>query len=133
MGRGDARSFSGGGLQPPPDTGRRVQMDDLRKLSKGASGRNLNNPGALGPSMLGNRAGSRRGIGPGSNMMGSREDSNASSRNGTPPVQKEKEATAHANAFSALAALSNEDAGEAGSTSNAPDESAADAEAKPSE
>jgi hypothetical protein len=34
---------------------------------------------------------------------------------------------------SALAALSNEDAGEAGSTSNAADESAADAEAKPSE
>jgi len=96
MGRGDARSFSGGGMQPPPDTGSRVQMDDLRKLSKGASGRNLNNPGALGPSMLGNRAGSRRGIGPG---MASREDSNASSRNGTPPVQKEKEATAHANAF----------------------------------
>ncbi|KAI4700747.1 hypothetical protein J4E81_003711 [Alternaria sp. BMP 2799] len=132
MGRGDARSFSGGGMQPPPDTGSRVQMDDLRKLSKGASGRNLNNAGSLGPSMLGNRAGSRRGmgIGPG---MGSREDSNASSRNGTPPVQKEKEATAHANAFSALAALSNEDAGEAGSTSNAADESAADAEAKPSE
>ena len=96
MGRGDARSFSGGGMQPPPDTGSRVQMDDLRKLSKGASGRNLNNPGALGPSMLGNRAGSRRGLGPG---MASREDSNASSRNGTPPVQKEKEATAHANAF----------------------------------
>ncbi|KAH6859095.1 hypothetical protein BKA58DRAFT_53414 [Alternaria rosae] len=131
MGRGDARSFSGGGMQPPPDTGSRVQMDDLRKLSKGASGRNLNNAGALGPSMLGNRTGSRRGLGP--SMMGSREDSNASSRNGTPPVQKEKEATAHANAFSALAALSNEDAGEAGSTSNAADESAADTEAKPSE
>jgi translation initiation factor 4G len=98
MGRGDARSFSGGGMQPPPDTGSRVQMDDLRKLSKGASGRNLNNPGALGPSMLGSRSGSGpRGLGPG--MMGGRQDSNASSRNGTPPVQKEKEATAHANAF----------------------------------
>jgi hypothetical protein len=34
---------------------------------------------------------------------------------------------------SALAALSNEDAGEAGSTSNAAEESAADTEAKPSE
>ena len=34
---------------------------------------------------------------------------------------------------SALAALSNEDAGEAGSASNAADESAADTEAKPSE
>jgi translation initiation factor 4G len=129
MGRGDARSFSGGGMQPPPDTGSRVQMDDLRKLSKGASGRNLNNQ-SLGPSMLGSRSGSgRRGLGPG--MMGGREDSNASSRTGTPPVKKEE--TAHANAFSALAALGNEDAGEAGSTSNAADESAADTEAKPSE
>jgi len=132
MGRGDARSFSGGGMQPPPDTGSRVQMDDLRKLSKGASGRNLNNAGALGPSMLGSRSGSgRRGLGPG--MMGGRgEDSGASSRTGTPPVQKEKETTAHANAFSALAALGNEDAGEA-ATSNAAEESAADPEAKPSE
>jgi translation initiation factor 4G len=129
MGRGDARSFSGGGMQPPPDTGSRVQMDDLRKLSKGASGRNLNNQ-SLGPSMLGSRSGSgRRGLGPG--MMGGREDSNASSRTGTPPVKKQE--TAHANAFDALAALSNEDAGEAGSTSNAADESAADTEAKPSE
>ncbi len=99
LGRGDARSFSGGGMMPPQDTGGRVQMDDLRKLSKGASGRNLNNPGALGPSMLGNRSGSgRRGLGPG--MMGGRGDeSGASSRTGTPPVQKEKESTSHANAF----------------------------------
>jgi hypothetical protein len=37
------------------------------------------------------------------------------------------------NLHSALAALGNEDAGEAGSTSNAADESAADTEAKPSE
>jgi translation initiation factor 4G len=99
MGRGDARSFSGGGMLPPPDTGSRVQMDDLRKLSKGASGRNMNAGGALGPSMLGSRSGSgRRGLGPGG-MMGGRDDSGNSSRNGTPPVQKEKESTAHANAF----------------------------------
>jgi translation initiation factor 4G len=100
MGRGDARSFSGGGnMMPPPDTNSRVQMDDLRKLSKGASGRNMNaGAGALGPSMLGSRSGSgRRGLGPG--MMGGRDDSNNSSRTGTPPVQKEKESTAHANAF----------------------------------
>jgi translation initiation factor 4G len=98
MGRGDARSFSGGGMMPPQDTGGRVQMDDLRKLSKGASGRNIGNAGSLGPSMLGSRSGSgRRGLGPG--MMGGREDSNNSSRTGTPPVQKEKESTAHANAF----------------------------------
>jgi translation initiation factor 4G len=98
MGRGDARSFSGGGMMPPPDTNSRVQMDDLRKLSKGASGRNMNTGAALGPSMLGSRSGSgRRGLGPG--MMGGRDDSGNSSRTGTPPVQKEKESTAHANAF----------------------------------
>ncbi|XP_014556092.1 hypothetical protein COCVIDRAFT_100891 [Bipolaris victoriae FI3] len=133
MGRGDARSFSGAGMQPPPDTGSRVQMDDLRKLSKGASGRNLNNAGALGPSMLGSRSGSgRRGLGP--SMMGrGGDDSGASSRTGTPPVQKEKDSNAHANAFSALAALSNEDAGEAASSSQAPEENSAEAEAKSSE
>jgi translation initiation factor 4G len=98
MGRGDARSFSGGGMMPPPDTNSRVQMDDLRKLSKGASGRNMNAGAALGPSMLGSRSGSgRRGLGPG--MMGGRDDSGNSSRTGTPPVQKEKDSTVHANAF----------------------------------
>ncbi|KAJ4378072.1 hypothetical protein N0V83_000903 [Neocucurbitaria cava] len=135
MGRGDARSFSGGGMLPPQDTGGRVQMDDLRKLSKGASGRNLNNAGALGPSMLGSRSGSgRRGLGPG--MMGGRGDeSGASSRTGTPPVQKEKESTSHANAFSALAALDNENdnAGEVGSPPTTADEPATTTEAKPSE
>ncbi|KAF2244249.1 hypothetical protein BU26DRAFT_569248 [Trematosphaeria pertusa] len=116
MGRGDARSFSGGGFMPPQDypTGR-VQMDDLRKLSKGASGRAANNPG-LGPSMLGSRSGSgRRGLGPGSNLMGRGDDSGASSRTGTPPVQKDKESTSHANSFSALMNLDNEGAGEVGS------------------
>lgn len=96
MGRGDARSFSGGGMMPPQDTSSRVQMDDLRKLSKGASARGLNNTGSLGPSMLGSRSGSgRRGLGPG--MMGrGGDESGNSSRTGTPPV---KEKTAHANAF----------------------------------
>ena len=98
MGRGDARSFSGGGMMPPPDNGGRVQMDDLRKLSKGASARGLSSTGSLGPSMLGSRSGSgRRGLGPG--MMGrGGDESGNSSRTGTPPVQKEK-STAHANAF----------------------------------
>jgi len=135
MGRGDARSFSGGGMMPPPDNGGRVQMDDLRKLSKGASGRNTTmGPGGFGPSLLGNRSGSgRRGLGPG---MAGRDDSGNSSRTGTPPVQKEKESTAHANAFSALAALEN-DAAEVSSPPPTGEDSAsattAAAEAKPSE
>jgi len=100
MGRGDARNFSGNGPMPPQDfpTGR-VQMDDLRKLSKGASGRNMAST-TLGPSMLGNRSSSgRRGLGPGGGLMGRGEDSGASSRTGTPPVQKEKDTTTHANSF----------------------------------
>ncbi|KAF1365231.1 hypothetical protein EJ07DRAFT_95769 [Lizonia empirigonia] len=127
MGRGDARSFSGGGMMPPQDTSSRVQMDDLRKLSKGASARGLNNTGSLGPSMLGSRSGSgRRGLGPG--MMGrGGDESGNSSRTGTPPV---KEKTAHANAFDALAALEAEDnAGEVGS----PPPAAAETDSKPSE
>ncbi|KAG9206798.1 hypothetical protein G6514_000085 [Epicoccum nigrum] len=125
IGRGDARSFSGGGMMPPPDNNR-VQMDDLRKLSKGASNRGLNNAGSLGPSMLGSRSGSgRRGLGPG--MMGrGGDDSGNSSRTGTPPV---KEKTAHANAFDALAALEAED--NAGDVSSPP--AAAETESKPSE
>jgi translation initiation factor 4G len=129
MGRGDARSFSGGGMMPPQDTGGRVQMDDLRKLSKGASARGLNNAGSLGPSMLGSRSGSgRRGLGPG--MMGrGGDESGNSSRTGTPPVQKEK-STVHANAFDALAALEAED--NAGDVSSPP-QAAAETESKPSE
>ncbi|KAL5120612.1 hypothetical protein ACEQ8H_001360 [Pleosporales sp. CAS-2024a] len=128
MGRGDARSFSGGGMMPPPDTNSRVQMDDLRKLSKGASGRSMNAGAALGPSMLGSRSGSgRRGLGPG--MMGGRDDSGNSSRTGTPPV-KEKESTSHANAFSALAALEMDDVN---SPPPVTDDTAAAAESKASE
>ncbi|KAF2871902.1 hypothetical protein BDV95DRAFT_28685 [Massariosphaeria phaeospora] len=122
MGRGDARSFSGGGPMQQPDypTGR-VQMDDLRKLSKGASGRNLNNPATqLGPSMLGSRSSSgRRGLGPGGLIGGRDNDSGGSSRTGTPPVQKEKESSTHANSFSALMSLDSEGAGEVGSPPSA--------------
>lgn len=93
MGRGDARSFSGyGGQVPPPDNSNRVGTDDLRRLGN----RNARNPshtgtGSLGPpSMLGARTNSgRRGLGPGGLI--NRDDSNASSRTGTPPAQKEKE------------------------------------------
>lgn len=98
MGRGDARSFSGGGMMPPQDyPSGRVQMDDLRKLSKGASGRNLTNSGQLGPSLLGSRQSSRRGLGPGG-LVGRGDESGASSRTGTPP-QKERESTTHVNSF----------------------------------
>lgn len=130
MGRGDARSFSGGGMMPPPDNGGRVQMDDLRKLSKGASARGLSNTGSLGPSMLGSRQGSgRRGLGPG--MMGrGGDESGNSSRTGTPPVQKEK-SNVHANAFDALAALAAEE-DNAGDVSSPP-QAAAETESKPSE
>ncbi|KAF2473146.1 uncharacterized protein BDR25DRAFT_129155 [Lindgomyces ingoldianus] len=116
IGRGDARSFSGA-MMPPQDYPRdRVQMDDLRKLSKGASGRNLNNPGQLGPSMLGSRSSSgRRGLGPGGGLIGRGDESGASSRTATPPVQKEKESTTHMNSFSALATLETEGTGEVGS------------------
>ncbi|KAF2115996.1 hypothetical protein BDV96DRAFT_646163 [Lophiotrema nucula] len=114
MGRGDARSFSGGGPMAAPDyPSGRVQMDDLRKLSKGPSAR-MGGGSALGPSMLGSRSSSgRRGLGP--SLMGRGEDSGTSSRTSTPPVQKEKESTTHVNSFSALAALENEGAGEVGS------------------
>lgn len=114
IGRGDVRSFSGGGMMPPQDYPRdRVQMDDLRKLSKGPSQRNIN-PGQLGPSMLGSRSSSgRRGLGP--SLMGRGEESGASSRTATPPVQKEKESATHMNSFSALAALDADGAGEVGS------------------
>jgi translation initiation factor 4G len=118
MGRGDARSFSGGGMMPPPDYPRdRVGMDDLRKLSKGASGRNLSNsPAQLGPSSLfGSRSSSgRKGLGP--SMMRAGEESGASSRTATPP-RKDQESTTHSNSFSALAALdaSGEGAGDVGS------------------
>ncbi|KAJ4503347.1 hypothetical protein HRR80_006104 [Exophiala dermatitidis] len=113
MGRGDARSFSGyGGQLPPPDNSNRVGTDDLRRLGN----RNARNPshtgtGSLGPpSMLGGRTNSgRRGLGPGG-LLGRGDDSNASSRTGTPPAQKEKEKKdeSSTNAFSALAALEND-------------------------
>ncbi|KAF2016257.1 hypothetical protein BU24DRAFT_462436 [Aaosphaeria arxii CBS 175.79] len=115
VGRGDARSFSGN-MPPPQDyPSGRVQMDDLRKLSKGASGRNINSSSSFGPSMLGSRSSSgRRGLGPGG-MIGRGDESGGSSRTAT-PVQKEKESTTHMNSFSALAALENsEGAGEVGS------------------
>jgi len=101
LGRGDSRNFSGS--MPPPDYPRnQVGMDDLKRLTRGAS-RNVSNqgPATFGPaSGFGSRSGSgRKGLGP---VRG--DESGASSRTATPPV-KEKESTAHVNAYSALAQL----------------------------
>lgn len=102
LGRGDARSFSGGFGQPapPPDyASSKVGSDDLRRLR---TARSTNQPMSFGPSsMLGSRSNSRRNLGPGGNLVRGSEDSAASSRTGTPPAGKkeDKEATSSINAF----------------------------------
>ena len=93
MGRGDARSFSGYGQIPPPDTSNRVGTDDLRRLgARSARNPSSTGPASLGPpSLLGGRTNSgRRGLGPGG-LLARGDDSNSSSRTGTPPAGKEKE------------------------------------------
>ena len=99
VGRGDARSFSSGGMMPPPDYPRnQVGMDDLKRLTRGARPAGQVPGVSLGPtSMLGSRSSSGRkgGLGP---LSRGAEDSGASSRTNTPPV-KEKESTAHINAY----------------------------------
>ncbi|KAF2085004.1 ARM repeat-containing protein [Saccharata proteae CBS 121410] len=111
QGRGDIRSFSGGGQMPPPDYNRNtLDSSDLKRLGKSASSRTASSgPSSFGPSsMFSGRTGSgRRNLGPGGVSM-SRDDSGNSSRTGTPPV-KDKETTHHVNSFSALAALENAD------------------------
>lgn len=101
MGRGDARAFSGN-MMPPPDYPRnQVGMDDLRRLNKNASGRNVSQgPATLGPSsMFGSRSSSGRKGFPSALSRGG-EESGASSRTGTPPVkEKEKESNTNMNAF----------------------------------
>lgn len=92
MGRGDARSFSQYGQVPPPDNSNRLGTDELRKLgARNTRNPSSTGPGSLGPpSMLGARTNSgRRGLGPGSLL--NRDDSNTSSRTGTPPAGKDKE------------------------------------------
>lgn len=100
IGRGDARSFSGGGMmQPPQDYSRNtVGMEDLKRLARGSRPGGQGLGASLGPtSMLGSRSSSGRkgGLGP---LSRGAEDSGASSRTNTPPV-KEKESTAHVNAY----------------------------------
>lgn len=105
QGRGDSRNFSGNGygsMQPPPDYQKNtVGMDDLRRLTKGgATNRQPSAQMSFGPSsMFASRSSSGRKMGPGGSMRGNGEDSGASSRTGTPPQQKQKEAVASKNAF----------------------------------
>ncbi|KAI9805536.1 MAG: hypothetical protein M1825_000787 [Sarcosagium campestre] len=124
MGRGDARSFSGGGQygsMPPPDTQRNtVGMDDLRRLgSKAGSRQASQGPVSFGPtSMFNSRSSSgRKTLGPTGLSRGG-EDSGASSRTGTPPAAKEKEQTS-ANAFGPLASLESAEGAEATSPPSA--------------
>ena len=90
-------------MMPPPDYPRnQVGMDDLKKLTRGVRQTSQGPGSSLGPgSMLASRSSSRRGLGP---LVRGAEDSGASSRTGTPPVDK-KDTSAHSNAFSALAGL----------------------------
>ncbi|KAI9758869.1 MAG: hypothetical protein M4579_002753 [Chaenotheca gracillima] len=112
MGRGDARSFSGGGqygmMQNPEPQRATVGMDELRRLSSKTGGSRQASQGqpSFGPtSMFSSRSNSgRKPLGPGGLAKGG-EDSSASSRGGTPPVSKEKGSNASGNAFSALAGL----------------------------
>lgn len=88
-------------MQPPDFPRNQVAADELRKLSKGASGRTVSQgPTMLGPSSMfaSSRSGSgRKGHGSSGHMKGA-DDSAGSSRTGTPPV-KEKESASHANQF----------------------------------
>ncbi|KAL2752588.1 hypothetical protein ACRALDRAFT_2044368 [Sodiomyces alcalophilus JCM 7366] len=109
MGRGDARSFSSYNQQ----TSNHVGMDDLRRL-KGSTSRAASGGISLGPtSMFSSRSNSGRRLGPGGSLGRAGEDSNASSRTGTPP-------TTHTNAFSALANLDTEHPGSPPSTAASP-------------
>jgi translation initiation factor 4G len=99
QGRGDAR-FAGG-PPPPVDYSRtNVAMDDLKRLSQRSQNRNsvggsMGPGGGLGPSMLGARTGSRRGLG------GLGPGSGNSTRTSTPPVdaKKDEPPSAAQNAF----------------------------------
>lgn len=112
-GRGDARSFSSQGMPPPDYSRNEVNVSDLRRLQNRNVQPRTASSGlgpSLGPgsSLYAGRSGSgRKGLGP-------PRDGDASgntSRTSTPPMKKEdKEPSAQANSFSALAALENEGA-----------------------
>ncbi|KAK1240183.1 hypothetical protein MKX08_007625 [Trichoderma sp. CBMAI-0020] len=96
VGRGDARGFSGGFQQ---QTSNQVGMDDLRRLKGSSMNRASSGNVTLGPaSMLSSRSNSGRRFGPGGALGRSGDDSNSSSRAGTPGPTS-------SNAFSLLATM----------------------------
>ncbi len=100
MGRGDGRNFSNNYNNMPPTDHQRntVGMEDLKRLTKGGATRNTSATMSFGPtSMFSSRSNSGRKMGAAMGRTG--EDSEASSRTGTPPQQKEKESVTSANAF----------------------------------
>lgn len=76
-----------------------MNLADLKNLSRGPTRNVSSGPGSFGPSSLlsGSRSNSgRKGLGPAAARGG--EESGVSSRTGTPPA-KDKEPSAHTNAF----------------------------------
>ena len=101
MGRGDVRNMPGNPMMPPPQQNS-VGMDDLRRLGRGAARTSSSQgPTSFGPpSMFATRGSNttRRTLG----VLGrGGEDSSASSRTGTPPVQgqRREESTNTTNTF----------------------------------
>ena len=91
LGRGDARNFSGGGPMPPPAASSLVGVDDIKRLQqRGGASRQASTQAApkFGPSSM---FASARGSNTRKPLFAtSGEDSSASSRTNTPPIQKEK-------------------------------------------
>ncbi|QYS99489.1 MIF4G domain-containing protein [Trichoderma simmonsii] len=102
VGRGDARNFSGNFSQPVSN---QVGMDDLRRLKGSSVNRTSSSNVTLGPaSMLSSRSNSGRRFGPGGALGRPGDDSNSSSRAGTPGPTS-------SNAFSLLATMDNDHPG----------------------
>ncbi|KAI1640240.1 hypothetical protein F4809DRAFT_637908 [Biscogniauxia mediterranea] len=114
MGRGDNRNFSSGFPQPTPN---QVGIDDLRRL-KSSTNRTSSGNVTLGPmSMLNSRSNSGRRLGPGSSLSRGAEDSAASSRTGTPPVNQTQSST---NSFGLLANMDSDHPASPPSTAASP-------------
>lgn len=125
IGRGDARNFSGGGPMPPPAANSLVGVDDIKRLQqRGGSSRQASNqaPPKFGPSSM---FASARGSNTRKPLFGTPgDDSSASSRTNTPPIQKEKkdekDKDTSKNAFSALASLDSGEAADNASSAGSP-------------